>query len=488
LSYDPVRAQLDVGVALARSGNYDGAVAAFRRAIETDPRSLAAYVNLGVAFATAGRLDGAIAAFRDAISIAPNVAQLHFNLGAALKRRGALAEAIVSYERAAALEPSVAAFNNLGSAMREHGRIDPAITAFRRALQIDDGVALVHLNLGTALQDKGDLEAATNSYERACTLDPGLGPAQRALAQALVERDFVEPGFARFRRYAARSREKPSMSAMRTSGPARKQRHDSEQADYLLAEGALGTRARGSGPPSWPPEEERGAPVDDSAHATGPVLDPVNDTARIEPAWLAANPKIVVLDNLLTPEALDALRAFCWRSAIWNSSYPGGYLGAFPEDGFAPTVLARASAELRARFPAIFRRYPLKLWWAFKCDSGAPGIGIHADFAAVNLNFWITPDEANLDPESGGLRIWNLPAPLGWDYRKYNADPEGIRSFLAGAGAKSVTVPYRANRAVIFDSNLFHETHRPRFKDGYLNRRINITLLYGLRESVDERP
>ncbi len=49
-----------------------------------------------------------------------------------------------------------------------------------------------------------------------------------------------------------------------------------------------------------------------------------------------------------------------------------------------------------------------------------------------------------------------------------------------------MSVPYRANRAVIFDSNLFHETDRPRFKDGYLNRRINITLLYGLRESVNE--
>ena len=43
-------------------------------------------------------------------------------------------------------------------------------------------------------------------------------------------------------------------------------------------------------------------------------------------------------------------------------------------------------------------------------------------------------------------------------------------------------VPYRANRAVIFDSDLFHETDTIRFKDGYLNRRINVTMLYGRRE------
>ena len=467
-SSDPVRAQLDAGVALARSGNYPGAAAAFRRAIDADPRSVAAHVNLGITFATAGQLDGAIAAFRDAVSIAPNVAQLHFNLGAALKRRGALDEAILSYERAATLEPSVAAFNNLGSALRESGRVDDAIAAFRHALRTDETSALVHLNLGTALEDKGALEDATSAYERAIALDPELGPADRALAQVLVERDLVEQGFERFRRYARLSGE-----MRRVSAPARKQRHDSEQVDYLLGER----------------DEALGAPIDEAEHSREPVLNPVNDAAWIEAAWTAARPKMVVVDDLLTADALATLRWFCWRSTIWNSSYPGGYLGAFPEDGFAPAVLAQASAELRARLPMIFRRLPLKLWWAFKCDSGAPGIGIHADFAAVNVNFWITPDEANLDTESGGLRIWSVPAPLGWDYQRYNADPAGIRDFLARAAAKSVTVPYRANRAVIFDSNLFHETHRPRFKDGYLNRRINITLLYGLREGTDdERP
>lgn len=470
-SSDPVRAQLDFGVALARSRDYEGAVAAFQRAIAADPRSVAAHVNLGITFATAGQLDGAIAAFRSAIGIAPDVAQLHFNLGAALKRRGAIDEAIVCYERAAALEPSVAILNNLGSALREQGRVDEAIATFRQALRVDERSAVVHLNLGTALEDKAELEEATAAYERACALDPALAPAQRALAQVLVERDLADQGFAEYRRYARRSRERRSSSVTGASTPPRKQRHDSEQARYLQEEGAAELQ------------------IDESAYSGRPVLNPANDATTIESAWGSARPKIVVVDDLLTGDALKALRRFCWRSTIWNSSYGGGYLGAFPEDGFAPAVLARASAELRARFPTIFRRLPLKLWWAFKCESGAPGIGVHADFAAVNVNFWITPDAANLDAESGGLKIWNVPAPLGWDYQKYNADPAAIRGFLARAGAKSLIVPYRANRAVIFDSNLFHETHRPRFKDGYLNRRINITLLYGLRESAgDDHP
>jgi hypothetical protein len=43
-------------------------------------------------------------------------------------------------------------------------------------------------------------------------------------------------------------------------------------------------------------------------------------------------------------------------------------------------------------------------------------------------------------------------------------------------------MPYRANRAVIFDSDLFHQTDAIRFKPGYTDRRINVTLLYGDRD------
>ena len=48
---------------------------------------------------------------------------------------------------------------------------------------------------------------------------------------------------------------------------------------------------------------------------------------------------------------------------------------------------------------------------------------------------------------------------------------------LHKAGAKKV--PHRANRCVLFDSKLIHVTDKMRFKPGYENRRVNVTLLYG---------
>jgi len=78
---------------------------------------------------------------------------------------------------------------------------------------------------------------------------------------------------------------------------------------------------------------------------------------------------------------------------------------------------------------------------------------------------------------------------LEWTFAQYNNPNAGknIRDFLAQSGARSVTVPHRTNRAVIFDSDLFHETDRITFKEGYLNRRINITMLFGLREAAAKR-
>ena len=64
-----------------------------------------------------------------------------------------------------------------------------------------------------------------------------------------------------------------------------------------------------------------------------------------------------------------------------------------------------------ATFPTILCEHPLLRWWGFKYDGKLKGTNVHADFAAININFWIAPDDANLDPESGGLVVWDKAAP-----------------------------------------------------------------------------
>lgn len=72
-------------------------------------------------------------------------------------------------------------------------------------------------------------------------------------------------------------------------------------------------------------------------------------------------------------------------------------------------------------------------------------------------------------------------APPDWDFDTYNGSPDLIWSYLRSRHVRSVEIPYRANRAIVFNSDLFHGTAGVRFKPGYENRRINITMLYGER-------
>jgi hypothetical protein len=197
--------------------------------------------------------------------------------------------------------------------------------------------------------------------------------------------------------------------------------------------------------------------------------------------WRETRQQLVVIDDFLDGDALASLRRFCRNADIWHRTYPGGYHGAFAESGLACPLLAQVAEELRDSMPAVFAGHPLRYFWAFRHDRNGMGTHVHADEAAVNVNFWITPDEANRDPEHGGLILWDTHAPADWDFTRFNNDAGASHDFLARQGARSATIPYRANRAVIFDSNLFHQTDQFDFAPGDDNRRINITLLYGRR-------
>jgi hypothetical protein len=123
----------------------------------------------------------------------------------------------------------------------------------------------------------------------------------------------------------------------------------------------------------------------------------------------------------------------------------------------------------------------LQYLWAYKYDSQYTGINTHADQAAVNVNLWITPDDANLDKSSGGLVVFTAKPPEDWDFAQYNTDTDFVmEQLLKPTGFANCTVPHRQNRAVVFDSALFHHTDEFKFKKGYKNRRINLTLLYGV--------
>jgi hypothetical protein len=202
-------------------------------------------------------------------------------------------------------------------------------------------------------------------------------------------------------------------------------------------------------------------------------------------------PGVVVIDDFLTEEALTALYRFCLESTVWSGNrYAHGRLGAFFFSGFNCPLLLQIAEEIRDTLPELIgSRHPLRQLWGFKNTSILPADStIHADFAAVNVNFWITPATANLDDSSGGMLIYDVDAPLSWDFATYNERIDLIREFLSSRQASVIRVPYRQNRAIIFNSDLFHATEAVHFRPDYRNHRINITLLYGERGLDEHHP
>jgi len=193
---------------------------------------------------------------------------------------------------------------------------------------------------------------------------------------------------------------------------------------------------------------------------------------------------IVVIDDILSPKALQRIRALLNESTVfYQTKMPlkfGGYVGAYIDDGLHDKILLQLAFELNKALPNIMNGHPLKYLWAYKYDSRYTGINTHADQAAINVNLWIAPEDANLNKDSGGLVVFTAKPPADWDFEKYNMDTTKVmKEILEPTNFANVTVPYRENRAVIFDSALFHHTDEFTFKEGYANRRINLTILYG---------
>ncbi|MBN9088775.1 MAG: tetratricopeptide repeat protein [Reyranella sp.] len=187
---------------------------------------------------------------------------------------------------------------------------------------------------------------------------------------------------------------------------------------------------------------------------------------------------VACIDDLLSSAALAQLQRFCLESTVWRRSYRRGYLGAYPESGFVSPLLLQLAAELKAALPELLGEHHLTYWWSFVCQHQRPGTDIHADQSDISLNFWITPDQANLAPGSGGLEMWNVAAPTDWSFNDYNADSTRIRVHLSQLGARQTSFAYAENRGLLFHGMLFHQTASCRFAEGFENRRRNITMLF----------
>ncbi len=525
---DNASAQHGEGLALEGLGQFDGALKVLRQAARTTPPSALHHFNLGRVEARHGKTANALDAYRRAVALKPDFADAWNNLGLLLdnlherdKAKRALTQALT------AAPGHTAARVNLTHLLCGARQWSEAGKVLQPVLEMATPPAEAWFLAGTIHEAEDRYDAALEYYRKALERDPAFDKARNNIGTALLGKqryqDAQEQFLAMFHAkrgtpprvpgaFESRAWSGPEGTVLRT---CRARLEDmAAQVRYLVGQDHLDASWEGAAllidqAITWHdsqklnpglPHAMMGAPVEaiaglhervirfaDNDALFGPMIGDTNDYAAIEDGYQASPTSVTVIDDFLSPEALNELRNFCLGSTVFFGHNATGYVTSYMADGFACSLLYRIAEELQQAMPLVLGGRHLHNMWAYRHRNEGTGVNAHTDDASVTFNFWITQDEASLDSDYGGLVVYAREQPLDWDWHDVNLRKNApdvkakIAAFLAEANP--VTIPHRENRAVLFHSNLFHMSDRFRFRDGFENRRVNITLLFGERGS-----
>ncbi len=513
-----------LGVIAYQNEKYERACELIIKAIKINPNKCKFHNNLGNVLQSLGNLEEAIAAYANALILQPEYPEAYNNLGNALFNLGKLEDAIAAYEEALTLNPNYPeAYNNFGNALYNHLNVDAAITAYNQALKLKSNYPEAHKNIGNALFHLGKLDDAIVHYECAIALKNNYYEAENNLgicflgkewydkAQAIFQKIFLSKyGIPDSKRNYFNSLVDESIKADDLYASPFKLRDRIDQLSYLISSGKIDLSFQELVARYQLFAQELDVIVDRTLYTPltkrqaeqfalyydkviycedAPCLErsSINeelDYQAIEEQYLKNS--MVYFDDLLTQEALASLHQFCLESTIFFRHSEAGFVGSYMTEGFNCSLIYQFITELKQRLPRVLGGLPLNNMWIYRYDSKGSGVKTHTGDGSVTLNFWITPTEANLDPEGGGgLVMYDKEQPFDWDWLTFNTykdDPaiqEKINEYLADS--KLLNIPYRCNRAVLFHSNLFHRSDPFQFRDNFQDRRMNITMLFGQR-------
>ena len=433
-----------------------------------------------------------------------------FNLAVKNHQEGKTDIAQQLYNKILEIDPNhYLALNNLGVIFQSITESQKAINFYEKAIEINPNFVDALNNLGVIYTNLGENKKAINCLEKAIAINPNLYEALGNVANIYVSqlKDFKIA--INKSDYALKIYHK-NYKFINQSISFFKLKHDVEQANYLSSKNykingidkfiKIGDEIlRREKNKEEKNDFNKKILLSDNEVNTlllysrenhtyqtktisGSCINLNKNWSDVEDEYLNSTNQIMFIDNFLSDEALNELRNFCLVSKVWHKEYRNKYLGAFSNSGFISPIHLQIAVDLQQKLPKLFGAHKLRKFWGFKYDSIiGKGINIHADFAIHNLNFWITPDEYNNDKNSGGLKVYDVPAADNWTAKDYNSNSNKIYKYLKENNANCTNVPYKFNRAVLFNSAYFHETDEINFKDEYVGRRVNNTYLFGRR-------
>lgn len=157
-----------------QQGDWERAVVAHRKAVDSDPRDATLHLALGVLLGELKRDADAIESFRKAIDLDPGYPEAHFNLAAVLTRAGHLEEALHHFDQILAFDSQdLEARFHKAMVLNALEHVPRAIAELETILAVDPGYQEAHFNLATILARAGHLEEALHHVDQVLALDSG---------------------------------------------------------------------------------------------------------------------------------------------------------------------------------------------------------------------------------------------------------------------------------------------------------------------------
>lgn len=146
---DP-NSHIDLGWALFQKGQYNEALAEYKKATELDEKNFRAYLNLGLAYRQVEKMDIAITSLQKAVELNPKSYEAHYYLG-------------LTYQT--------------------NGKNDQALAELQVADKLHPGSSQIIYDIGQTKEKMGDLDGAKYEYNFALQYDPNFAKAKDALSR-----------------------------------------------------------------------------------------------------------------------------------------------------------------------------------------------------------------------------------------------------------------------------------------------------------------
>ncbi|MHB1654013.1 MAG: tetratricopeptide repeat protein [Desulfitobacteriaceae bacterium] len=129
---------VELGWSLFQKGQYNDALAEYKKAIDLDDKNYRAYYDLGLAYRQVEKYDLAISSLQKALEIAPKSFEAHYDLGLAYQHNGKFEQALQEFQLAYKLNPgSTEIIYSIGQVYEKMGKIDEAKYQYQSALEFD---------------------------------------------------------------------------------------------------------------------------------------------------------------------------------------------------------------------------------------------------------------------------------------------------------------------------------------------------------------